>query len=116
MKKETRAIVDRTIELGEGDVALGTLKAVEQGVIDVPFSPWIGFKGLVVPVRDSTGAVRYLDHGNLPFDKEILEYNREKIAEREKRQNRKADLEMIIMDMTERSMPIVPKARASSRK
>lgn len=114
MKKEARAIIERTIELGDGDVAIGVVKAVEQGVIDVPFSPWIGFKGEVVPVRDSTGALRYLNTANLPFDKEIIEYNREKIAEREKRQNRKADLEMIIADMTERSMPIAAKARRSA--
>jgi len=40
-------------------------------------------------VRDAEGAVRYLSHGNLPFTKEILEFHKEKIAEREKAQGKK---------------------------
>jgi len=107
MKREARAIIEKVLELGDGDVAVGMVKAVEQGVIDVPFSPWIGFQGKVVPLRDSTGALRILEPGNLPFDKEIIEWNREKIRQREIKQNCTADLDMIISDMTERSSPIV---------
>ncbi len=51
-------------------------------------------------VRDSHGAARYLDHGNLPFGNEILEFHREKIAVREKEINRKVDYEVLINDIT----------------
>ena len=34
VEKETRSILDRVIDLGEGDVALGAVRAVEAGVLD----------------------------------------------------------------------------------
>ena len=37
----------------------------------------------MLPVRDKNGAIRYLDHGNLPLPKEVVRYHKEKIAERE---------------------------------
>jgi methylaspartate mutase epsilon subunit len=75
------------------------VKAVEYGILDCNFSPWIHYKGKVLIVRDKAGALRYLDHGNLPLPKEVIEYHREKIAEREKAENKKADLEMMIRDV-----------------
>ncbi|MBI4333231.1 MAG: methylaspartate mutase subunit E [Chloroflexi bacterium] len=103
---ETRAIVDRVIELGDGDVAVGELRAVERGVLDAPFTPWIHAARKVLPVRDRTGAMRYLDHGNLPFTREIIDYHRRKIAEREKVEGRKAGIQMLIEDVTSLSRPL----------
>ena len=39
IKEETRAIVDKSFELGKGDLALGAIRAVKAGVIDIPFAP-----------------------------------------------------------------------------
>jgi methylaspartate mutase epsilon subunit len=50
-------------------------------------------------VRDNEGAVRYLDHGNIPFAREIVEFHRERIAEREKVQGRKVDYKTVINDI-----------------
>jgi len=50
-------------------------------------------------VRDNEGAVRYLDHGNLPFTNEIIEFHRGKIAEREKARGRKVDYESVVHDL-----------------
>ena len=36
---ETRCIVDKCFELGNGDLAVGTVRAFQAGVIDVPFAP-----------------------------------------------------------------------------
>jgi methylaspartate mutase epsilon subunit len=47
----------------------------------------------------TVGAVRYLDRGNLPFNKEIVDFNRKKIAERERAQGRKVDYESVINDL-----------------
>ncbi|MBI3968136.1 MAG: hypothetical protein HY329_21070, partial [Chloroflexi bacterium] len=99
IKAETRSLLDRTLELGDGDPAIGQLRAVERGVIDVPFSSWIKVNGRVMIVRDRTGAVRYLDTGNLPFSREIVDYHRAKIAERERAEGRPADLKMVIDDV-----------------
>ena len=99
LELEIRAIVDRVIELGEGDVAIGAIRGVEAGVLDQPFATTRYVAGRVMGVRDNEGAVRYLDHGNIPFTKEIVEFHREKIAEREKVQGRKVDYKTVINDI-----------------
>ena len=37
--QETRCIVDKCFELGDGDIAIGVCRGVEAGVLDVPFAP-----------------------------------------------------------------------------
>ncbi|MFC2070790.1 hypothetical protein ACFLTB_06445, partial [Chloroflexota bacterium] len=64
-EKEVRAILDRIFDLGDGDIADGTIKAVESGVLDSPWSPNITVKDDVLGVRDARGACRYLEFGNL---------------------------------------------------
>jgi methylaspartate mutase epsilon subunit len=95
---ETRAILDKVLELGDGDVIVGSIKAVEAGVIDSPFSPNIHVKDKVLGIRDSQGACRYLDFGNLPFPEDIKDFHREKIAERERAKGRKMDYQVVIED------------------
>ena len=50
--------------------------------------------------RDNEGAMRYLDHGALPFSKEIVEFHKQKLAQREKAQGRKIDYKNVIDDLT----------------
>ncbi|HHW15559.1 MAG TPA: methylaspartate mutase subunit E, partial [Firmicutes bacterium] len=57
IRRETRAILDRTLELGEGDVFQGAVRAFAAGVIDVPFAPSRFNAGRTMPARDDTGAV-----------------------------------------------------------
>ena len=97
--QETCAIIDRVIEIGDGDVAVGTVRAFRDGIIDVPFAPSVRNAGRVMPVRDAFGALRYLNTGNLPFDDTIREYHRAKIAEREQRENRKIGYNTVIDDI-----------------
>lgn len=99
IESEVRAIVDKVLELGDGDAAVGEVRGVEAGVLDAAFSPWIFAKNQILPVRDRSGAIRYLDPGNLPLPKEALAYHREKIAERGKAEGRKTDLEMVVQDV-----------------
>jgi methylaspartate mutase epsilon subunit len=88
------------LELGDGDPLRGELRAVEAGVLDIPFPAWVHVKGKVLPVRDANGAMRYLDHGNLPFTQEIVRYHREKIRQRERTDGIKADMKMVADDIT----------------
>ena len=97
---ETKLIVDKMLELGDGDVAIGEVKAIESGVFDVPFSTSQFVPCRVKGVRDRQGMVRYIDHGNLPFTKEIIAFHKEKIAEREKTGGRKADYQTIVDDLS----------------
>lgn len=107
IKKEAMAIVDKTLELGDGDVAVGVVRGFEAGTIDIPWAPNIHTRGDVIPVRDGKGAIRYLRTGNLPFTKEILEYNTAKIREREEKISAKVDYEWACFDILEIGYPCV---------
>ena len=95
----TKCIIDKCFELGEGDIALGAVRAFETGVIDIPFSPSRFNAGIMLPARDNNGAVRIFNMGNLPFSKELIELHRDKIEARAKAENRKASFQMVIDDV-----------------
>ena len=99
IREETRAIVDKCFELGGGDVALGVCRAVQAGVLDVPFAPCRYNAGKMLPCRDNNGAIRILDFGNLPFSKSLKDFHMEKVAQRAKAENREATFQMVIDDI-----------------
>ena len=99
IRRETRAIVDKCFELGKGDIAVGTCRGVEAGVLDVPFAPCRINAGKMLPCRDNDGAVRILNAGNLPFDKSLLDFHKAKIDERAKAEKRDASFQMVIDDV-----------------
>ena len=99
IRQETRCIVDKCFELGNGDIAVGAVRAVEAGVLDVPFAPCRYNAGLMLPCRDNNGAIRILNPGNLPLTKELLDFHAEKIDERAKFENRKASFQMVVDDV-----------------
>ena len=99
IRLETRAIVDKCFELGNGDIAVGVCRGVESGALDVPFAPCRFNAGLMLPARDNNGAVRILNFGNLPFDKELKDFHIAKIEERAAYEKRKASFQMVIDDV-----------------
>ncbi len=99
IRQETRAIVDKCFELGQGDIAVGACRGVEAGVIDVPFAPCRANAGLMLPCRDNDGAVRILERGNIPFSKELFDFHRQKIEERAIAEGRKASFQMVVDDV-----------------
>lgn len=99
IKAETKCILDKTFELGKGDLAIGTVKAFETGVMDIPFGPSKYNAGKMMPVRDNLGCVRYLEFGNVPFTEEIKNYNRERLQERAKFEGRDVSFQMVIDDI-----------------
>ena len=99
IKEETRAIVDKSFELGKGDLALGAIRAVKAGVIDIPFAPSKYNYGKMLPAHDFEGAVRYLNPAHVPLPKELVNYNLNKIEHRAKMEKRKASFQMVIDDV-----------------
>ena len=99
IRRETRCIVDKCFELGNGDIALGVCRGVEAGVLDVPFAPCRFNAGLMLPCRDNNGAVRILNPGHLPFDQELKDFHAAKINERAVAEKRKASFQMVIDDV-----------------
>ena len=98
-EKEARAILDKIFEFGDGDVLAGAAKAVAAGVLDNPFAANRAAAGKVLGIKDSEGAIRCLYIGNLPFSKDIVDYHKEKIAEREKKQGKKVNYETLVSDL-----------------
>lgn len=98
-EREARAIIEKVLELGDGDPLKGALKAYEFGIMDNPVANNPRVKSAVMGVKDATGAVRYLDTGNLPFDDEIKAFHRDRIRQREGRMNRPASYDTIVADM-----------------
>ncbi len=99
IRLETRAIVDKCFELGNGDIAVGVCRGVEAGVLDVPFAPCRFNAGKMLPCRDNEGAVRILNTGNLPFSQELIDFHKEKIEIRANAEKRKASFQMVIDDV-----------------
>jgi len=98
-EKEVKAIVDKVLEFGDGDVLIGAERAIEAGVLDNPFAANRAAAGKVMGVKDSDGAIRYFSTGNLPFSKEIVDYHKEKIAQREKKQGIKVGYDTLVNDL-----------------
>jgi methylaspartate mutase epsilon subunit len=99
IRLETRAIVDKCFELGNGDIAVGVCRGVAAGVLDVPFAPCRANAGIMLPCRDNDGAVRILKTGNLPFSKELIDFHAKKIDERAKAEKREASFQMVVDDV-----------------
>ena len=99
IKEEVRLIIDKTFELGGGDIAIGTVRAFEAGVIDVPFAPSMYNAGKILPARDNAGAVRLLECANLPFSKELKDFHRNQLEVRAKAEKREVDFQMVIDDI-----------------
>jgi methylaspartate mutase epsilon subunit len=96
---ETRCIVDKVFELGKGDVAQGTARAFQAGVLDVPFAPSRFNAGKVLPARDNEGAIRFFDSGALPLTAELHEFHKQKMDARAKYEHRAASFQMVIDDV-----------------
>lgn len=97
--RETRYILDKCIELGDGDIAQGAIRGVEAGVIDIPFAPCRYNAGKMLPARDNVGAVRVFAMGNLPFPQDLKDFHKAKMEERAKAEGREASFQMVIDDV-----------------
>ncbi|MDR2615140.1 MAG: methylaspartate mutase subunit S [Oscillospiraceae bacterium] len=92
------AIIDKVIDMGDGDLAAGVVRALKAGVLDSPFSINVNVRDLCMGARDLRGACRYIEYGNLPIPAEVREYNDEKIREREKAEGRRLGYKTSIAD------------------
>jgi len=82
LRLEVQAIFDSLMDAGHGDLEAGVVRGFDLGLLDIPFAPSVYNRGEVQTARDLTGAVRYLDPGNLRFPPEVLEFHRQRMDER----------------------------------
>ena len=106
IRREVRAIVDKVLEMGDGDVAVGTVRALESGVLDIPWSPSRFVKSRVMPARDADGYLRILDAADMPFPKDILEIHAEKLAQRARRDGVPFGPDLAVQSVYELSEPL----------
>ncbi|HDO51446.1 MAG TPA: methylaspartate mutase subunit E, partial [Rhizobiales bacterium] len=106
IKREVRPILDATLEIGEGDVAVGTVRACEAGILDIPWSPNRQVKSRIMPARDVDGYLRILDPGDMPFDKQVLEIHTERLRRRAEREGVPLDRELAVSSVYEMSEPL----------
>lgn len=103
IKSEVRPIVNKVLEMGDGDVALGSVRAFEAGILDIPWSPNKWVKSKVMPARDVDGCLRILDPGNMPFPKEVLEFHEEKLRLRAEKEKQPYDFNLAVSSVYEMS-------------
>ncbi len=96
---EVRALLEKCLDAGDGDMAVGMCRGVEACWIDTMLTPWKHNKGHVMVMRDAENAVRYWEPGDIPLPPEVLDYHREKLAGREKKEGRKLDFSMVVSDL-----------------
>lgn len=82
LELEVTQMMNAIEELGNGSIARGTIRAFENGNLDIPFSPNLCNKNEVVTLRDRSGAVRFAEFGALPFSVSVKDFHRERIDER----------------------------------
>lgn len=99
IRKEVHCLLDKVYEVGNGDLAVGAVKAFELGIIDVPFAPSKQTMNLILPARDNEGCVRILDFGNLGFTDEIKAFHLKKLEERAKAEGRAITFQMTVDDI-----------------
>jgi len=99
IKAEVKTVMDKVMELAEGNIAQGAARAFAAGIIDVPFAPSVCNQGKLLPIRDNEGAIRIFERGNVPMSTEVQAFHQNKIAQRAKSENRSPCFQMVIDDI-----------------
>jgi len=103
---EARPVLDKTLEMGDGDVAVGAVRAFEAGVLDIPWSPSRYVKSRVTPARDVDGYIRILDPGDMPLSKDVIAFNEDRLRARAERDGIPFGLDLAVESVYEISEPL----------
>ncbi len=99
IKREVNCLIETVLKVGEGDLAIGTVRAFEQGLMDIPFAPSKYNAGKVFPARDNEGRIRILEFGNLAMSEEIKEFHYKKIKQRADSEGREISFQLTVDDI-----------------
>jgi methylaspartate mutase epsilon subunit len=104
--REVRAIVDKVLEMGDGDAAAGTVRAFAAGVLDVPWSPNRHVKSRVMPARDAHGYLRILEPAGLPLPRDVMQVHEAGLRERAARERVPFDRDLAVKSVYEIAEPL----------
>lgn len=113
--REVRPVVDKVLEMGDGDVAVGAVRAFEAGIMDIPWSPNRYVKSRVMPARDADGYLRILDPGLMPIPGDVMEIHRDALRRRAEREGVPVDHQLAVGSVYEMSEPLERLMPASVR-
>jgi methylaspartate mutase epsilon subunit len=100
LEKEVSAIMETIEDLGNGSIARGAIRAFREGILDIPFSPSIYNKNRLITARDCDGAIRFVNPEVLPFEEAVIDFHKEKIHQRMKRERVFKTHEILGKDLT----------------
>jgi len=110
-ERAARAILDKVLEMGDGDTAIGTVRAFEAGVLDIPWSPNRHVRNRVITARDADGYLRILDPGLMPIPRDVLEVHEAGLRRRAERNGLAYGLDVAIdsvYELTEDLAKLLP--------
>jgi methylaspartate mutase epsilon subunit len=100
LQREVSTMMQLIEDLGCGSIARGGIRAFEEGILDIPFSPSIYNKGRLISARDCNGAIRFINPEQLQVENDIVEFHKEKIAQRMIRERTSKISEILEKDLT----------------
>lgn len=107
IKKEKRMLEEEVISimnviehLGEGNLEAGAIKALRNGIIDVPFSPSLYNRGEMLVFRNTDGAIRYANVDRMPFPEWIREIHKNDFRIRKSGERNPSMYSIIEQDIT----------------
>jgi len=106
LRLETRPLIDKVLEMGDGDAALGAVRALEAGALDIPWSPSRFVKSRVMPARDADGYLRIYDPGDMVFAPEVAEIHTERLKKRAEIEGVAFDRNLAVKSVYEISEPL----------
>jgi methylaspartate mutase epsilon subunit len=92
--------------MGDGDAAIGTVRAFAAGVLDVPWSPNRHVRSRVMPARDADGYLRILEPGALPLPREILDIHEAGLRRRAEREGVSYGRDLAVQSVYELAEPL----------
>ncbi len=106
IRREAKPVIDRVLEMGDGDAAIGTVRALEAGALDIPWSPNRHVKGRVMPARDADGYLRIYDSADMPIPKDVMAIHEEGLKKRAEAEGVPYDQDLAVKSVYEISEPL----------
>ena len=106
IRRETKPIIDKVLEMGDGDAALGTVRALEAGALDIPWSPNRFVQSRVMPARDADGYLRIYDPGDMVFAADVADIHTERLKKRAEAEGVPYDHNLAVTSVYEISEPL----------
>ena len=106
IRRETKPIIDKVLEMGDGDAALGAVRALEAGALDIPWSPNRFVRSRVMPARDADGYLRIYDPGDMVFAADVADIHTERLKKRAEAEGVPYDRNLAVSSVYEISEPL----------